>query len=139
MGRVITASSLWLTTHQVPTHDVVFALASVHWFRACTAHHKSVRNVVRLLASLARESLLVEWVPKEEQPAAGAPDEEIFLRNKLHVIPPDAYAGWTEEEFLHAMREDFSTVQLLEDLGGGRKLFFASAKLMQNPGSTQGF
>jgi hypothetical protein len=99
--------------------DGVFALALVHWIYSCTARLLSLERVVELLASLARDFLVVEWVDPED------PVVKSFHHTE---VDGDGAAPYTSHDFVAALEARFSRVEILGELSPTRRLFLASRR-----------
>ena len=115
------SASPHLTTPQLHQHEVVIALAALHWTFACTGYHKTLKSMVGLYASFTTWGLLIEWVE---------PDDPNF--SGVYNIPLDMYEEYTEDNFKRALKRNFKNVEILTLDGQyrrDRRFYWSTEKL----------
>jgi len=105
------------TQDQKDPHDVVLALALIHWVYSCTADFGSLDRVIAWLAGLARHALVVEWIAPSD--GAIANFHHTDFNKDLQREP------YTYEAFRAALEKHFATVTLLGPVTDTRLLFLA--------------
>jgi hypothetical protein len=99
-------------------HDVVVALALMHWTFACTDFRKTLENLVDLFAGFARYGLLIEWIEKDD-----------LQSNGMFTVPLDLYEAYDESRFVDRLLHHFRRVQLLPyNYRDDRRLYWAFEK-----------
>lgn len=108
-------------TDHIPTlihpHDVVCALAIIHWLYDCTAEVGSLEGIVGYLAGHANKVLIVEWIAAEDE----------NIKEYKHLGDP-VPKEWTEENFVGYLEGYFKTVTRLGEASPHRVIYLAEDK-----------
>jgi SAM-dependent methyltransferase len=104
--------------HYVTKHDVVLALAIVHWIYSCTTIMGSICYTIYHLRSLTNKFMLIEWV--------GPNDSAVKSFGHLRYNAEYTDKKYTKEEFLKRLNLHFSEVKFIgEGSRPGRELYYA--------------
>jgi len=99
-------------------HDIVLALAIVHWIYSCTTVMSSLENMINHLRSLTGEFILIEWI--------GPDDSAVKSFGHLTYNERLTDKKYTREEFLKALSYHFPNCKLIgEGSRPGRELYYA--------------
>lgn len=100
------------------THDVVCALAIVHWLYSATESFGSMDRVVRHLANMTSDLMLVEWIsPYDPAVRLG----RHFDRNEGVTMSP-----YNRRNFRRALKESFTATVRVGNVSSTRVIFLAS-------------
>lgn len=88
-------------------HDVVNAMAIMHWIYSCSAIMGSLKNVVQYFSNITNKVLFIEWIDNS--------DAAIKYFNHIDYNKEFTENDYNKENFLKYLNENFSSV---EHLGG---------------------
>ena len=100
-------------------HDVVVALALIHWIFGATADFHSVAAIVRHLRSMTRKALVVEWVD--------AADEAVKLGRHLDFAPEATKERYSRDEFVGALHSNFKRCRIISQPTETREIWVAAS------------
>jgi 16S rRNA G966 N2-methylase RsmD len=99
-------------------HDIVFALALVHWVFNLTTGYGSLAVCLEHLARLSRDALFIEWVDPEDE----------VIRSYNHLTADNEPKGineYNEEFFLQKLRSLFDEVSIVGNVSSTRRIYIA--------------
>lgn len=99
-------------------HDVVIALALVHWLYGATASFHSIASIVRHLRALTRQTLIIEWVD--------AADEAIRVGKHLDFAKSSERGEYNRNAFIYALETAFTSAHMLAKVSETREIWVAT-------------
>ena len=96
-------------------HDIVCALALIHWIYSCTSMMGSLDNAISLLRSLTKETLFIEWIAPN--------DSAIEFFGHISYNREFIKAPYNKRLFVEALVNHFKEVQLLGVLTLTREIY----------------
>lgn len=100
-------------------HDVVIALALVHWIFNLTTGFGCLEEALNHLQKLSKKALIVEWVDPKD------PAIEIFKHTST-AKDQNKINAYNENNFISILSKMFDTVKLLGNISETRKIYLAS-------------
>jgi O-antigen biosynthesis protein len=97
--------------------DIVLAFAMIHWLYSCTSSYGSLDAVIKKLADLTNNLLVVEWIAPED------PAIQFFKHTEFNssiVSGP-----YNLDSFESALLKYFSKVEILADINSSRVVYVA--------------
>lgn len=98
-------------------HDIVNAVAIIHWIYSCSAFFGSLENIIKYFSSITNKYLIVEWVDND--------DAAIKYFNHINYNNDGTKKDYNKENFLKYMNTEFSKVELIGSTEPTREIYFA--------------
>lgn len=95
--------------------DLVIALAIIHWIYSCTSDYGSLSSVVKKLADLSNELVLIEWVAPE--------DDAIQFFKHTDYNKDIITEEYNIENFRKALNDNFTHFELIGEVSKTRKVY----------------
>lgn len=95
--------------------DLVIAFALIHWIYSCTSDYGSLSKVVKKLADLSNELVLIEWVAPEDEAIKFFKHTDY---NKDIITEP-----YTFDNFVKALESNFTHFELVGSVSETRKIY----------------
>lgn len=105
-------------------HDIVNAMAIIHWLYSCSAFFGSISNVFEYLSSMTNRVLFIEWIDNQD-----AAIKLFGHTNYNHELTQDDY---DRESFLSNLVKHFNKVTFLGNTEPTRELYMAEKVQVYN-------
>lgn len=99
------------------TYNIVFALALIHWIYSCTSTFGSIDAIMRSLAEITGEMLIIEWISPK--------DDNIQMFGHLDYNTECIQAAYNKTNFTRALKKYFSSHTLLGRYADNREIYKA--------------
>jgi cyclopropane fatty-acyl-phospholipid synthase-like methyltransferase len=99
-------------------HDYVLVLSLIHWLYSATADYGCLFKVVEEIKKNVKVALFIEWIDNADPVFKVL--HHIDFNPQIHKTP------YNKENFLKALQDNFSSIQLLGKTTGTRELYMCS-------------
>ena len=99
-------------------HDIVNALAIIHWLYSCSAAMGSLETTVKFIADLANEYAIIEWI--------GPEDPAIAYLHHISYNSELTRGDYTKENFLKYLAKNFKSYKWIGNTETTREIFFCT-------------
>lgn len=101
----------------ITPHDIVVAMALIHWIYSCTSQFGSLYRIIEYLSNTTKQYLLIEWIDPSD----------ISIKQFLHLSynPKIQTEPYTFDNFMYAVKDFFTEIKPISS-GGSRVVYLCS-------------